>query len=406
VAALASPSADVRAEGEKLIDLAAVGLARAQHGGRIDPASVSHEWALRQDYDARADYGAARAAGTVAAWARALAPDSVTYQRFAAARARYAAIVADGGWAPIGAGKDLKIGDDDPRIAALRVRLAVEGYAVAASDTPTVLDEALSKTLTAFQTAHGIKATGKLDAATVKELDVPADVRLAVIDLNLERERWLPRPLPADRIEVDIGGQVATVYQAGQVVLDMRIIVGQPTKRTPSFASHVTAVVFNPPWVVPSSIAAAELYPKERRHPGYFARNGFHIQGGQLVQAPGPKAALGYIKFDLVSPFGVYLHDTPSRSLFARDRRTLSHGCMRLQSPRELAALLLAHQGWSRDDVEAAIAAGATRRVGLEAQTPVFVVYRTVAVAADGTTAFRPDVYGWDAMLAAALAGR
>jgi murein L,D-transpeptidase YcbB/YkuD len=127
---------------------------------------------------------------------------------------------------------------------------------------------------------------------------------------------------------------------------------------------------------------------------------------GQLRQAPGPKAALGYVKIDIDSPFGVYLHDTPSRSLFSRDVRALSHGCVRVQSPRDLATLLLASQGWTREAVEAAIAAKSTRRVALGAPVPVILSYRTASAYPDGTVTFRPDVYGWDAKLIAAMARR
>src|SRR5581483_2872606 len=252
--------------------------------------------------------------------------------------------------------------------------------------------------LAAFQVDHGVKPSKMLDAATLAALNVDAAARLAIIDVNLERARWLPRNLPGDRIEVDIAEPQATLYQAGAPVLGMRAIVGDPTRHTPSFASEVTAIVFNPPWVVPASIAAAELYPKERRSPGYLARNGFIVQDGQLIQKAGPKAALGFVKFDMPDPFAVYLHDTPSR--------WLCHGCVRLEQPRELATALLAAQGWSRAMVEAAIAAKATRRVELETHTPVFVVYRTVVAGSDGRAVFRPDVYGWDAELVAALSGR
>ncbi|MBS0408805.1 MAG: L,D-transpeptidase family protein [Proteobacteria bacterium] len=416
-AALSAPDATARAGAEAMLSLAAVRIAEAQHGRLANPRAVDSDWALRAPFDAAKAFAAARAAGTIPAWAAALRPVQPGYVTLAAARARYADLAAKGGWPLLGAGPKVAVGAADPRVAILRARLAAEGYATpeikspettpeAALKAASVLDLPLSEALKAFQSRHALPANGVLDAATQAELDVPAATRLAVIDLNLERERWLPAALPADRIEVDIAAQVLTVFQSGQAALTMRAIVGNPTHHTPSFTTHTTAVVFNPPWVVPSSIASAELYPKERRSPGYFARNGFHIVGGQLVQAPGPKAALGYVKFDLVSPFGVYLHDTPSRSLFKRDRRALSHGCMRLEMPRELAALLLGKQGWSRADVDAAIAAGATRRVGLAIQTPVFVVYRTVTADAAGVLSVRPDIYGWDAKLAAALQGQ
>jgi murein L,D-transpeptidase YcbB/YkuD len=186
----------------------------------------------------------------------------------------------------------------------------------------------------------------------------------------------------------------------------MRAVVGDPKHHTPSLASEVVSIVFNPPWVVPSSIAAKELFPKEARNHGYFARNGFRVVGGQLVQHPGPKAALGYLKFEIPTPFDVYLHDTPSRSLFKNDARWLSHGCVRLEDPRGLATVLLTPQGWSRDDVDTTIANRATKRFPLDVHMPVFIVYRTAAADAAGAVTFRPDVYGWDAQLADALAGR
>jgi murein L,D-transpeptidase YcbB/YkuD len=157
---------------------------------------------------------------------------------------------------------------------------------------------------------------------------------------------------------------------------------------------------------VPPDIAAKELYPKQRRSPGYFARNDFYVSGGQLIQRAGPKSSLGYVKFDIPDAFDVYLHDTPARTLFARDKRWLSHGCMRIENPRDLAAALLGPQGWNRTTVDAAIAAGATRTVRLKTPVPVFVVYRTVVADAAGHASFRSDVYGWDAELEAALAAR
>ncbi|MDD3837879.1 MAG: L,D-transpeptidase family protein [Phenylobacterium sp.] len=124
---------------------------------------------------------------------------------------------------------------------------------------------------------------------------------------------------------------------------------------------------------------------------------------GQLQQAPGPGNSLGRVKLDFDNPFGVYLHDTPSKAAFARPQRTLSHGCMRMEKPREMVALLLAPQGWSAAQVDKAIEAGSTQRVRLAQPTPVFVTYQTAWVDADGRVNFVPDVYGWDAALAAAL---
>jgi murein L,D-transpeptidase YcbB/YkuD len=395
----------VRAAAGGTLGDAAVRLAEQQHGLIADPRAVDTNFALRPPYDATAQFAAARVAGQVAAWVAELAPANATFRDLTAARARYAGIVALGGWSVIPPGKPPKMGATDRRLAALRQRLAAEGYDAPPQKAPDRYDAPLQAALEAFQQAHALKPDGLLSAATLTELNVPATVRLAAIDANLERERWLPRQLPASRIEVDIGGPTATLFLNDAAALSMRAIVGKPSTKTPIFVSQVTSILFNPPWVVPSDIAAHELWPKERRSPGYFARNDYYVAtGGQVIQRAGPKSALGYLKFDMPDPFTVYLHDTPSRSLFKRDQRWLSHGCMRLEQPRELATALLAPQGWDRDAVDAAIAEGATHRVQLTVQPPVFVVYRTVTATPDGHASFRPDVYGWDAEVEAALA--
>jgi murein L,D-transpeptidase YcbB/YkuD len=285
--------------------------------------------------------------------------------------------------------------------------LAVEGYAAAApADRRAALrfDAPLSAALADFQTHHGLKGTGVLDRATLKALNVPAKRRLATLDVNIERERWAPAAMPAERIEVDVAGPDVTLFQDGKPTLAMLAIAGKPSWRTPMFATEVTGVEFNPPWIVPANIARRELWPKERRSRHYFRREDIHVaSGGKLIQRAGPESSLGYIKFDVDDPFTVYLHDTPARADFARANRWLSHGCVRLQSPKALAAILLQ---WKPADVDAAIAAKATRTFPLKVEPPVFFLYRTALVGADGKVTFRPDVYGWDEELAAALQGK
>ncbi|HEY9219251.1 MAG TPA: L,D-transpeptidase family protein, partial [Phenylobacterium sp.] len=207
-------------------------------------------------------------------------------------------------------------------------------------------------------------------------------------------------------VMVNVAAAEATYVEAGKEMLRMRLVVGDLAHKTPLFQWAVDSVVFNPPWNVPASIARNEILPKARRDRGYLARNRFSYVGGQLRQAPGAGNSLGRIKLDFDSPFGVYLHDTPTRSAFAQTQRALSHGCMRMEMPRELALLLLRPQGWSAAEVDKAVAAGTTRRVALAERVPIFVTYQTAWVAADGAVAFRPDVYGWDAKLAEALRPR
>ena len=171
------------------------------------------------------------------------------------------------------------------------------------------------------------------------------------------------------------------------------------------FISRLTGVVFDPPWNVPSDIAEAEILPKAAKDPGYLARNDFVWTGGRLQQLPGPKNSLGDIKFDLPSPFGVYLHDTPARSLFARPVRDLSHGCMRLEKPQALAEALLTPQGWTVEAITQAMAAGHTQATALHKPLPLYVLYWTVVAQPGGQPLFRTDIYGWDRKLTEALAG-
>jgi murein L,D-transpeptidase YcbB/YkuD len=188
-------------------------------------------------------------------------------------------------------------------------------------------------------------------------------------------------------------------------VRTFRVIVGAVRDPTPLFLSAINGVVLNPPWNVPDRIAREEILPKAALDPGYLERNGFVQLDGRLQQAPGPRSALGLVKFDLVSPFGVFLHDTPGREAFRLRERHLSHGCMRVEHPLALADLLLAPQGRGGGRMMADLATGRTQRIALSRPIPLVVVHWTVRVDPDGQVGFLDDVYGWDARLARALSG-
>jgi L,D-transpeptidase YcbB len=221
--------------------------------------------------------------------------------------------------------------------------------------------------------------------------------RLREIEVNLERQRWLPRRLPAERVWVNVADARLVLYRADRPVFSTRVIIGQDEKRnqSPEFRATIDGVLFNPPWNVPDSIATEEILPKVSHDPNYLRRHNMVMQpNGGLQELPGPGAALGQIKFEMENRFDVYLHDTPSQNLFSRDNRRISHGCIRVQNPRELAALLMQQP---IDTINQAIAMGSTTRINLPAPVSVFVVYQTAFVDIDGALQFRPDVYNRDA---------
>lgn len=381
-------------------------LAQAELGLRVQPADIDPLWAQAPaTRSPMQEMASAYAFGRLAAWSATLSPDGEAYAALARARLRYAAIVAAGGWPDLPLDLRLRPGDVGPGVLALRQRLAAEDAGPPAPDQPEVFDPPLKQSLVAWQARNGLEADGIVGPATRARLAEPAATRLARIEANLERWRWLPRPLPRDRLEIDTGGAVGALFRDGRRVRTFRVIVGAVRDPTPLFLSAINGVVLNPPWNVPDRIAREEILPKAALDPGYLERNGFVQLDGRLQQAPGPRSALGLVKFDLVSPFGVFLHDTPGREAFRLRERHLSHGCMRVEQPLALADLLLAPQGRGGARMMADLATGRTQRIALSRPIALVVVHGTVRVDPDGQVGFLDDVYGWDARLARALPG-
>ncbi|HEV7158787.1 MAG TPA: L,D-transpeptidase family protein [Caulobacteraceae bacterium] len=400
---LASADPNLRDAADAVLSKAAIMLAADERGDLANPAAVDPNWALRGNYDPAADFAAARAGGRIGAWIDGVVRRDPGYIALVAALRRYQAIAVRGSWGALPPGLTLAPGAKGKWVSALRLRLAREGYAAGALANH-LYDASLADAVREFQQRHALAASGDLDAATVQALNVPVAARIVTLRANLERARWLPQQLPADRIEADLGSATVTLFENGQPSLTMRAVVGDPKHPTPLFASHVASIQFNPAWHVPTDIAKAELWPKQARSPGYFARHGYAVVNGQLVQHAGPHSSLGRIKFEMPNQFAVYLHDTPGRALFAVDSRGRSHGCVRLEKPKELALALLASQGWTAERVQAAIDSGVTHWVRPAMATPVFIIDRTAEAPDDGPAIFRPDLYGWDGKLAVALA--
>jgi len=394
------------AERELLLTDAFLRYAAALARGRVESHDLESDWAFGVPaFDAGAALDRALA-GDVGAVLAGLAPAEPGYRQLQDALARYRRIAAGGGWRRVPDTAKLTRGDHGPAVTALRRRLAAEGF-LPADALHGGFDGVVEQAVRRFQAQHGIAADGAVGPDTFRALDVPAAARIEQIRANLERWRELPRNWPRTRIEVNVPGATLTAIENGEPRLVMRAIVGAEDHPTPVMRAHMRAVLFNPSWTIPASIVKNEILPKVKHDAKYLERNHYVYRGAVLQQLPGAGNALGRVKFEMPNIYDVYLHDTPSRPLFKRVSRSLSHGCVRLENPRELALYLLSgRSGWAEEDIERVIAAGQTERVPLPHSLPVYLLYWTAFVDAEGAVEFRDDVYARDQRLTTALATR
>lgn len=374
--------------------------------GRVDPETLHPRWdANRRAADLGTVLQEALDSRKVARALQRLAPIDKGYHRLREALVREQVIAAQGGWP-----------------TDLRERLRLEGDLKGG--------DSLAAGLQRFQRRHGLDETGVIDAATRAELNVTAEARVEQLRINLERWRWLPQDLGRRRIVVNIAAQVLQVVEDDEVVLEMRVVVGREYKRTPVFSDTVRYIVLNPNWHVPSTIALEELIPRIQRDSTYLERFGMHLVTAgadpqevdpatvdwstvttdnfpyRLRQEPGRLNALGRMKFMFPNRYDVYLHDTPSRTLFAEAQRDFSHGCIRVEKPIDLAVYLMQKSRWDRDAIESALDEGTERTIYLPRPTPIHLLYWTAWADEDGTIQFRSDINGVDRALAGALAKR
>jgi murein L,D-transpeptidase YcbB/YkuD len=404
--------------------------------GQVGPQEADPSWHLPvANFDPAAALAAVGSDGDFAALIEALAPSHAAYERLRDALARYESIAHAGGWPMLPAGPGLAPGGEasaaPEQIALLRARLRAEGdlsgFTLGERKT---YDEALATAVRRFQRRHGLFADGAVGRRTRAALNVPVEARLAQIRRTLERWRWLPHDLGEHYILINSAGFELTVVENGRTVLGMRVIVGTPEQPTPSFSATLQSLTINPYWNVPERIARDVLLPKQQRNPRYFAKRGFrvfeprngngkgigeeielaridwrHIDADsfayRLRQEPGPKNSLGRLSFILPNPFDVFLHDTPDKSLFERDTRTFSEGCVRLDQAMALAQHALRRlDGWSEERIQSEIDTLRHQTLRLPEPIPVYVLYLTSWVDDDGLVHFREDVYGREQVLA------
>jgi len=398
-------SADQLAEADLLMTATFAALAEDYLTGQVDPKSVAQNWHIDVDEE-NVDSALVRAIRTPAL-EKALTtmrPSGEDYAGLRKSLDRYQQIVVKGGWPAVPSGEAVKPGERMPaaRLAALRQRLAVEGYVAApasqsnAAPSGNTYDPALAGAVAQFQAHHAIAVDSMLGKETLDALNQSAAYRAAQIAANLERLRWLPRSFGSRYIYVNVPAFRLEAYDKGEKVLDMKVIVGQDyeDKATPVFSDMMETVVFRPYWNVTPDIAAKEIFPK--MSDAYLAANNYELyqENGQtrVRQKPGEKNSLGLVKFLFPNDFNIYLHDTPNHELFNKDVRAFSHGCIRVEKPAELAQWVL---GWDASKVDAAMHGTDNNAVKVPQKIPVFITYGTAYIS-DNQLYFGNDLYDRD----------
>lgn len=309
-------------------------------------------------------------------------------------------------WVPITiATKSVKLGDSSSAILLIKKRLYKLGDYK--GDTITnVFTDALVAGVKQFQTRLGLSVNGLVGKETISEMNTPLKSRIKQILVNMERSRWLPAVMKGDYLGVNIPEFKLHVYNNDSLLWSCNVVVGQTVHQTTVFYGEVKYVVFSPYWNVPESIVRNEVIPGMRKNANYISKHNMQITGyinglPSVRQKPGPENSLGLVKFLFPNSYNIYLHDTPSKSLFGESSRAFSHGCIRVMEPVKLANFLLQQRKeWTPQKIDAAMHAGKEQYVTLNNKIPVFIAYLTAFVDRDGKINFRKDIYNLDNRLA------
>lgn len=402
------------------------------HLGKVDPKI------LHKDFDPERpehDPGAFLAAEVIAAQnvksvLAQVEPPFPGYQRAVAALEKYTQLAREEVPDPLTpSSKPIAPGQNYDQLEKLVRRLQFLGDlspSFSLSPGSTVYSGEVVEAVKRFQLRHGLEAEGKLGTQTVEALNKPMTDRVRQLGLTLERWRWAPHTFSQPPIVVNIPEFILRAYEGpGNVALTMPVVVGRALRtQTPVMEEDMKYVVFWPYWNVPPSILRGEIIPKIVKDPAYLQKNGYEVatyagnvvtdgvvsdevltqlRAGKLMvrQKPGPSNALGLVKFIFPNTNNVYLHSTPSQSLFSRSRRDFSHGCIRVEDPKALATWVLRNNaGWNRARVDAAFAAQKEQQVNLTQPIPVLIVYGTAIAKENGQVFFFDDIYGYDGSLA------
>ncbi|MCR8723937.1 L,D-transpeptidase family protein [Frigidibacter sp. ROC022] len=355
---------------------------------------------------------------------RRLAPQAPEYARLMKEKLRLERLLAAGGWGPKVRGGALKPGQSGENVVALRNRLIAMGYMRRTASA--TYDADMQKAVQLFQVDHGISTDGVAGESTLREINAQVEDRLASILVAMERERWMNMPRGERHVWVNLTDFTAQIREHDKVTFETRAVVGanRADRRTPEFSDQMEVVVANPTWNVPRSISVKEYLPMLKRNPNAAGHLRITDRRGRLVdreavdwsaynehnfpfdmkQPPSSGNALGLVKFLFPNRWNIYLHDTPAKSLFKREVRAFSHGCIRLMDPFDFAYAVLSKQ---TDDPKGLFKKHLNSRrespIPVEPALPVHITYRTAFTTAKGRIGYRRDVYGRDGRVFAAL---
>lgn len=316
--------------------------------------------------------------------------------------------------------KLLIVNESDSCMPNVKKRLFLSGD-LKTKDKTILFTADLAKAVANFQQRLGLPANGKIDSTTLTELNRTVDFRIKQMIINLERLRWLPLEVGENYLVVNIPEYKLHVFESKKLVWEANVVVGKEAKRTSIFKGSVSQIVLNPYWNIPNSIIIEEILPKLKKDASYLTKNNMElVAGGEVVNAsrinwskysktipfeirqkPGPDNSLGKMKFLFPNGFNIYLHDTPAKELFDRNKRDFSHGCIRVENPKKLAVYLLRNDtDWKEEKIDAVLKTTAETKIALKPKVPVFITYFTAWVDYKGNLNFRNDIYDLDNKLA------
>ena len=399
--------------------------ARDIQTGVLVPSAVVPEIKREVPYRSRLGTLQAFAQSNPAGFLRSLPPSSPEYTRLMREKLRIERMLGAGGWGPAVGGGSLAPGDAGQNVVALRNRLIAMGFLdMTATQT---YDAAIQVAVQRFQQSHGLTVDGAVGAETLRQINVPMQERLQSVIVAMERERWINRPRGERHIWVNLTDFTAAIVDNDRVTFSTRSVVGasESDRQSPEFSDVMEYMVINPSWYVPRSIVTKEYLPMLKANPNAVRQLDITDNSGRVVsrgsvnfssyneknfpfsmsQGPSEGNALGLVKFIFPNKYNIYLHDTPSKSLFGREVRAFSHGCIRLNDPFDFAYALLAKQTSDpKGRFQSLLTTGAETRENLATPVPVHIVYRTAFTNVTGSLQFRRDVYGRDAQIWNALA--